>query len=626
MPYGCLGRADELDELKKLLEREKKPVVVRGVAGVGKTALCSYYYNEQCTANEQYIMPFINITGCAKKSDFYNAVCAGLNIQNKDIVTLNQLIRWIIEHKSKYHVLYFDNWEDLQCALSGTDDWNEICKFVLTLSMNNIKVLISSQEHAPTGWRELPLGVLSPKNGRILFKKLLSFRGKNTKNMSREEKKALEYLLIVMDNHPLTLVLTASLIDGENDNLVRIKKCWNSAYDDTAFIRHRSLEVALKLSYDTVSKTKGAVELWGIISKLSNDFPNDFFKFLSTDVYKESEWEKARRSLSKRSLISYEEGGKSLRMLLPIKLQWSKLTNGKRNNEIIKLWGNMLPEILENSDASRTHNPEKSNLLKQEVFLCMKDFMNITNELLKSQMKVTAGQCIELMGNYYELIGESAFSFLSELPSNKFSDKINGMIKKFQGDISRMRDRDMPDKAQNYYNCALSYFEKSNYKIGLAEVLNNIGQNYYWNFNNPGEAMNFLKESELLSRNINYLKGVGETLKNQGIIYTNHFKDYEHAQKCYDEAKKYYESIDDYIGIAHVIKRSGVILWNVGRYSDAVEKYNCALKYYSKAHYIQGQCDTLSRLCIGYIKLNNIPLLKKTIKKVNIYYNMYHIK
>lgn len=245
----------------------------------------------------------------------------------------------------------------------------------------------------------------------------------------------------------------------------------------------------------------------------------------------------------------------------------------------------------------------------------MKDFMKITNEFIECEKYLTAGECIDAMGNYYELIGESAYTFLSELPLKKFSDRINGLIKKFQGDISRMRDRNIPSEAQNYYNCALKYFEKCEYKIGTADVLNNIGQNYYWNCNNPEKAMTFLNEAELLSREISYLRGIGETLKNKGIIYTNHYKDYKNAQRCYTEAKKCYEKIGDYIGIAHVIKRNGVILWERGIYDKSVDEYIDALKYYRKAHYIQGQGDTLSRLCLGYIELKNAAALKKTIRE-----------
>jgi hypothetical protein len=59
-------------------------------------------------------------------------------------------------------------------------------------------------------------------------------------------------------------------------------------------------------------------------------------------------------------------------------------------------------------------------------------------------------------------------------------------------------------------------------------------------------------------------------------------------------------------------------MWNRGQYDDAIEKYDEALNYYRQAHYIQGQGDTLSRMCMGYIKLNNRVKLQETIEESEI--------
>ena len=58
----------------------------------------------------------------------------------------------------------------------------------------------------------------------ILFTELLKRRGKDVNQMSAGEKVAFETLLVCMENHPLTMVLTSSLVEDSNDTLQRIEK------------------------------------------------------------------------------------------------------------------------------------------------------------------------------------------------------------------------------------------------------------------------------------------------------------------------------------------------------------------------------------------------------------------
>ena len=74
-----------------------------------------------------------------------------------------------------------------------------------------------------------------------------------------------------------------------------------------------------------------------------------------------------------------------------------------------------------------------------------------------------------------------------------------------------------------------------------------------------------------------------------------------------------YSELGDYRGIAHTLKRQGVIMEKSGNICKAVKKYEEALEFYECAHYIQGQGDTLSRICNAYIELGEKDKLEKNI-------------
>lgn len=88
------------------------------------------------------------------------------------------------------------------------------------------------------------------------------------------------------------------------------------------------MEVALKMSYDAVSMTPGAVTLWGLIAELSVDFPFYFIDALK-QIFSKTAWDNARSALANRSLVQFSENASSLHMLMPVKAQWEHLA-GKR--------------------------------------------------------------------------------------------------------------------------------------------------------------------------------------------------------------------------------------------------------------------------------------------------------
>lgn len=587
--------------------KSRTPVVLNGVAGIGKTTLCSYYYKKQQEINPQFFMLYVDLSGCRGLENFTQLVCNAIDID--PLTDLKYVMEYLVEHSDNYQAILFDNWEEFQYTIADTLSWDIIYNYISFLAASDIKILILSQEKILNGWKELSLTELREKEGRRLFEQLLLRQGKKINKRNVKEYQAFEYLLKCMENHPLTMVLTASLVEGEYYDLSRIQNRWSIAYNETGSGNHRSLKTALKMSYEVVANVDGATLLWGMVSKLASDFPVSFIDMLK-DIFPNVIWDDAERVLARRCLINNTKNG-TLHMLMPIKLQWKNLAESKLQNTCLEKWGALLPTILSVSDAPRhTHDSKKGNPLKREVLLLMDDFMRITKTLIENHMMVQAENCVSMMEPYYELVGKRGKIFLENLPSEQFSRKVQGLIYRCRADIIRLlKEPDSSDNAQKLYQSALSCFEECDSEF--AYVKNTIGLNYHWNYKTIEKALKCFEESERLSRKFGYDMCLAEALKNKGVLLANEFGENKQAQLCYEEAKELYKKIGDDRGLAHVIKRMGELEWNEGNIDLAIEDFENALYFYQQVQYIQGIADTISRLCSAYMYKGDEKKLRK---------------
>lgn len=597
LPYGCIGRNTDSERVILVLKSLNPPVVVRGIAGVGKTAFCSYVYEQLYKEDNAWYMPFVNLTACRTLADFYEAFVVALGLEHENIDNPSQYIMGqLLKFRRDRLIVYLDNWEDLQNALDTSGEWDKALTFVNGLFKNNIRVLISSQETPPNGWIEFKLDPLDSDDGRKLFLNLLAKRGKYP---SLEEKSVLDELLKKMEDHPLTIVLTASLVDGSFTDMKELLYRWKDASSKTENENHRSLKVALQMSYNSLKDKEENILLWGILSMFDTDLPTEFLDCF-TNEKKRDDWIEAKRNLYRRSLISYSENNSKMHMLLAVKQQWRKFVSDKQKEECLLQWAKAIPTIIDTLEI-------------QEMSLYKNSFFCIVNRLIEKCYFELADECIVKMENIYEASAELAYKFLNKLPEIKFSTRTQGIINKQIGNILRLKEKGTTENSAVYYEKALKCFQDSGDEKNYTEVLNNIGQNIYWNEQNPEKAMEYFIESEREARNINNKIIIAEALKNQGIVFTDSFQNYQKAKDCLEEAYDYYAEEDNYIGIAHTIKRKGNILWLQGEIENAVLEYEEALRYYKRAHYWQGQGDTCAHLCRGYLKLGYIGKLKKIV-------------
>lgn len=614
LPYGCIGRDDKLKKLKQLMKCGI-PVVIFGVAGVGKTAFCAYYYKKQKEVNNNFFMLYVDVSNCSVLESFLQSICNAIDLDIS--ADLKYLTEYFIGHCDRYQVIFFDNWEDIQCSLAGTFSWGIIRDFINLLANHGICILLASQQRTLNGWLELYLPELQEKDGRRLFKQLLLRQGKDLKKKDAEESQSFEKLFYCMENHPLTMILTASLVEDKYYNLCRIKNQWIKACNESETERHRSLQIALKMSYDSISN--GAKLLWGIISKLTTDFPLSFMLYLEK-TFPDISWDEAERILIHRCLIRNTEA-QTLNMLMPVKLQWDILAEKEYKDRCLKVWEVLLPIILQESDAPRyTHNPKKSNSLKKEILLAIEGIIQIIESLIENGSISKAEICIEGMEPYFELIAEQGIVFLDKLPIKNFSLKVQGLIYKCKADIIRLKERNSPDKAHEFYKEALICFKKCGEIKELAYVKNSMGLNFMWNYKDVKKALEYFDESEKYSRNYRFDMCLAEVLKNKGVLLCNELDNDDAAQICFKEAEGLYKKIGDYRGLAHVTKRMGVLAWKKGDINTAIIYFEKALFLYRHVYYIQGEADTISRLCLAYSYIQDKDNLNKIYKDgINIF-------
>lgn len=622
LPYGCLGRETEFNKLKDLMKCNV-PIVIYGVAGVGKTAFCSYFYGKQREFNPNYFMLYVDMSGCREFEDFLQSISNAINIEVS--ASLNYLIEYLVEHCNTYQAILFDNWEEFQYSIVYTSAWEKIRGFLNLLSEHGIQILISSQIKVSNGWNEINLTELNPKDGEQLFKYLLLKKGKKIKKENTKEYRAFKQLLKYMENHPLTMVLTSSLVEGSYYDLSRIQDRWDKVYNEIEVGKHKSLRTALKMSFDAVSDIDGATLLWGIMAKLTVDFPVSFIELLKILLPK-IKWDAAEYALVNRCLIRNTEMN-GLHMLMPVKMQWKYLAESELQNKCLKKWGDLLPIVILNSDAPNyTHNPQKSNPLKKDVLMAMNDFMRITENLIENKLITKAEKCIIAMEPYYELVADQGFSFLEGLPMKKLSKKTQGLIYKCMADITRLKNGDTPNTANVFYESALSCFEECNDNSGIAYVKSTMGLNFLWNYKDGEKALKYFEESEDISRDCGFDICLAEALKNKGIVLTNEFAQDDAAKECFKESEEIYQKLGDYRGLAHVTKRIGIIELKKNNVDEALKCFEEALFFYEQTHYIQGVADTISRLCITYINKSDKEKLRKICNYGKKYLIKYHMK
>ena len=168
-----------------------------------------------------------------------------------------------------------------------------------------------------------------------------------------------------------------------------------------------------------------------------------------------------------------------------------------------------------------------------------------------------------------------------------------GMIHQYKGNY---------DDALRQYEQALEIKEKIGDTKGIATSLHQIGMIHHMK-GHYDEALKQYEQSLEIAEKIRDSKGIAESLHQIGIIYEykGHF---DEALKQYEQSLEIKEKIGDTKGIAESLHQIGRIYEEKGHYDEALSRYEQALEINEKIGNIYGKALSLGQMGQLYFKLD----------------------
>lgn len=174
--------------------------------------------------------------------------------------------------------------------------------------------------------------------------------------------------------------------------------------------------------------------------------------------------------------------------------------------------------------------------------------------------------------------------------SSKSQNDTNIVIK-FNNQSSGFEKDNQSDSAIFMAIKALSLSLKLNYKLGVSDAYNNLGNISRHKANYPA-ALSYYYKGLVIDEEIGNQEGALLKLGNIGIIYYNQ-NDYSKALKYYDRAQKIAEKLNNEKVIANVLANTADVYSNQGKMETALIYYDKAFKHYSAVNFKNGMSNVL---------------------------------
>ncbi len=152
------------------------------------------------------------------------------------------------------------------------------------------------------------------------------------------------------------------------------------------------------------------------------------------------------------------------------------------------------------------------------------------------------------------------------------------------------------------YSLSLALYKELDLKIGIANVLGNMG-NVYLRLGNSEEAINHQAQSLKIKKEIGSLSGVAATLLNIGNIYDSQ-GDTSKALSYYLQSKEQYKSIGDSSGVARALSNVGSIYDKQAHPLKALTVYARSLNIYNRNNQLYNKAKLLNNIGASYLQLN----------------------
>ena len=496
--HKLLGRDDVVKKILEVLYgNETYCVWVDGPAGIGKTETCKAVYSALINQFPHLNMPYIDVTGVSGLSSFFESVANGINVHIPSSVNINSVPDYLIDciiqtffaESSNHlpHIMYFDNWEDIWYVLNDTDEKDILIQWMMKLHLNKIHTLISSREISQSipnskSFHIYPLDNdigdktdLSEEEFNVLDSVKL-FGSILGRNILSSEYNDFRKLICNLEGHPLSIVLTATQARSEI-NIGNALMHWEKAKQDTASInnKHSNLEIALQMSWNSISKNKSAVIQWGLEYYSLKEIPNFIFQQLR-GTFSDDEWNESLRIMIGANLVYVTQDRDAIAMLLPLKKQFSALNKDNTINEIcLIIWSEYIEKTLSAANNFKSDNYLNMHytvidLIPQILFI-MEHLLALKSERLYNTLNSIAWG----MKNYYifniqsEKVLKKLIQYYTDNNDSRFSAT---MLLKYGDLLRRLGD---VDGAQEAYSKAEPLYIKERNDLGLANLLQSRG-------------------------------------------------------------------------------------------------------------------------------------------------------
>ncbi len=251
-------------------------------------------------------------------------------------------------------------------------------------------------------------------------------------------------------------------------------------------------------------------------------------------------------------------------------------------------------ELLEVVKEQRVHNFDsaESILLKaNQLADSLKESENQINTLI-------------LLGhlyfdNAYFENAEEVFNAILQNYASELSQEQYANIKHTLG-LNHIRFNNY-DKAINYIQEALLYYEREGKKNEIARALKDIGGIYYY-LGNENSALDNYQKALMIYREVNDSDGIARSYNNIGMIFSdkgNSKLALEYMNRSLDIKR----TQNNQYGIANTLGNIGDAYVRSGQHEKAIEYFNEALEIWIGLNYLHGVTEVYNYLGDVYIKM-----------------------
>ncbi len=561
-----IGRDKVVKELaEKLMKPETNVLLVHGVSGIGKTEICKAVYQKIKEKNPGFSMPFVDITGASGLPDFWESLAEGLNIPTKDLDSdkVYKLIEAKVEKES--YMLYLDNFEDILNALDGEEQNNLIHSLFELTEKRKLKLLISSQDTISLGDRVEKVEV-SPLDGEVDVEALpwdelmkldqtKLFVKKIGRTPDEDERNSFRKLIFELSGHPLSIIVTA-LYGRKCGSINELERVWLEVEQIIPGDRkdaHRSLRLAIELTWRKIRKNSAAVFRWALHSLSVIPLDSEIFDEINS-VLKEpfsfKEWVEGGILLRRYGLTEKTSDNKE-RMLLSLKKLFPQLGNEAKNALYTALtaWIIVCGGILKKGDDG-----EQTDYLKNHdrALAFLPQCFHLAEQCLEEDETEQLNSLLYYAYNYYKYDVVRSIPLLEKLiEKTPDSFPLRCYFYEYLGDLLRITGK--PDKATDAYDEAEKLFRAVHDDLGLANVLQSRGDLLRLT-DKPDKATDAYDEAEKLFRAVHNDLGLANVLQCKGDL--KHLQgDLEGAEKMYEQALPLYEQVRASMGKCYTLAK-----------------------------------------------------------------------